>query len=150
MHQSFDFQLLVRQGEKTDALTRAERTSADFLVDGQALLSVLTKADGGHADYMGCFVRGFASQNEQKLVVLTGHGSPETEEGRYLLYVCPECGDIGCGSYAVRIRFGQDSVEWYDFAYENGYEPGRALSTVGPFMFSRARYESVLTRASAA
>jgi len=149
MHQLLDFQLLQRPASVGAGATTTARVSVDFTVDGESLLRCLTRADGGHPDFMGGFVRGVADANSVKLAMLAGSRPPETEEGRYLLYVCPECGDIGCGAYAARVRVGADTVEWHDFAYENGYEPPRQIAEVGPFVFERQQYQQVLERASA-
>jgi hypothetical protein len=64
-----------------------------------------------------------------------------------LLYICPECGDIGCGAYGVKLRLTDSTAEWFDFAYENGYEAGRPLA-VGPFIFDRSEYNAALEVAS--
>jgi hypothetical protein len=126
------------------------RTSVDFLIDGAALLARLVNAGTGHADFMGCFVRGFAQHNQEKLALLAGQAPPETDDGRVLLYVCPACGEIRCGSYAAKVQVGTEAVEWSDFAYENGYEPAKPLAGLGPFVFGLHEYTNVITRASAA
>ena len=150
MH-SLSFQRLIRAGSRSASdATRAARASADFLVDNESLLSLLAKSDGGHSDFMGCFVEGFGEQNQRKRDQLAGALQFDTEEGRYLLYICPECGDIGCGAYAAKVRINGLAAEWYDFAYENGYEPARALPSVGPFQFSLVEYVAALEAASAA
>lgn len=97
------------------------RDSIDFLIDGRSLLDALVTSGGGHGDFMGCFVHGFPADNEGKEKQLTSADKPDTDSGRYLLYLCPECGDIGCGAYGAKIRFTDGMAEWYDFAYENGY-----------------------------
>jgi hypothetical protein len=47
--------ILHRPGTGSGAATCTERTSADFLIDGQSLLEMLVKNAGGHSDFMGCF-----------------------------------------------------------------------------------------------
>jgi hypothetical protein len=128
--------------------TKAARISVDFVIDGQSLLAELIAANDGESypseslaeGFMGCFVDGFDSDNTRKSLQLAAALEPDTEEGRYLLYVCPECGDLGCGAYGAKIRLTEDDVEWYNFAYENGYEPGHSLPSVGPFFFNRSEY----------
>jgi len=149
MH-SLTFKLLKRPGSLKPGPTQVARVSLDFVVDGESLLTKLIKADGGHGDFMGCFVQGFASENRKKQTQFLEAAAPDTEEGRYLIYVCPECGDIACGAYGARIRVTEEAVEWYEFAFENGYEPGRALPSIGPFSFARAEYEQSLQVAGAA
>jgi hypothetical protein len=123
--------------------------SVDFVINGASLLGQLVKAHGGHGDFMGCFVHGFGAENTKKKAQLAEALEPDTDEGRHVLYVCPECGDIGCGAYGAKVRLSSTTAEWYDFAYENGREPGRALS-VGPYSFTRTEYAAVLELAGAA
>jgi len=149
MH-SVAFQLLRREGGSDPTGSKAARVSVDFVIDGASLLVRLLKADGGRGDFMGCFVHGFTAENKSKKLRLESDLGAETEEGRYLLYLCPECGDVGCGAYGAKLRLTESTAEWYDFAYENGYEPGRLLAEVGPFIFARSEYNAVLEVASAA
>ena len=157
MH-SLALQQLNRAGASGPGATKAARVSFDFMVGGKSLLAELVNADDGKYEtleaiaegFMGCFVEGCESDNIKKSSQLVASTAPDTEEGRYLLYVCPECGDIGCGAYGARIRLTESEVEWYDFAYENGYESGRALPSVGPFCFSRTEYAAVIASAGAA
>jgi len=43
----------------------------------------------------------------------------ELISGRYSLYVCNECGDIGCGAITAKITKEKDAIIWSDFGYEN-------------------------------
>lgn len=93
---------LHRPATGSGGATCTERTSADFLIDGQSLLEMLVECAGGHADFMGCFVSGYAKECERMPSMLLDV-SPESGK-RVLLYICPECGDIGCGAYSVLVR----------------------------------------------
>lgn len=97
---------------------------------------------------MGCFVRGFPAENRAKADSLLGRSLPDTEDGRILLYICPECGDISCGAFAVRVERDSGTVRWCDFAYVNGYEAPAPLD-VSPFQFDEQAYERAITAASA-
>jgi len=74
------------------------------------------------------------------------------ESGRYELYVCPLCGDIGCGSITAEIEATEDRVVWRDFALEVNYwfdDPSEMLirddyGRVGPLEFDRAQYREAL------
>ncbi|WP_091240688.1 hypothetical protein [Aquimonas voraii] len=142
-------QTLHRQGSSTNGCIVADRYSADFLVDGQSLLQTLVNIDGGHADFMGCFVKGCHEQNNQTAAALLVEGQPKTASGRVLLYICPECGDIGCGAYAARISEGPFGYMWESFAYENGYEEPRIIEGFGPLLFERGAYGSAIRQAAA-
>lgn len=140
---------LHRPGSSAYGCTVAERLSADFVVDGQSLLQCLVEADGGHADFMGCLARGFPEQNAKTVSALLVQQPPQTESGRVLLYICPECGDIGCGAYSARVVEIDSGYLWESFAYENGYEEARLIEGVGPFLFDRGAYESAIRTAAA-
>lgn len=67
--------------------------------------------------------------------------------GRVSLYICPECGDIGCGAITVRIERRGLEIIWSDFGYENNYENNVELESfcsIGPFHFDLNTYESKL------
>jgi len=139
-----NFTTLIRSGQAGSGVTKVHRISNDFLVDGQSLLELLDRASSSESDLMGCFVQGFSKENGEAAERLCLRANSDTNSGRVKIYVCPECGDIGCGAYTVRVsRDGADFV-WSDFAYENGYEDARAISGVGPYLFAALRYESVV------
>lgn len=140
---------LERPGTDTGATTTQERLSVDFLINGTSLLTSIAKADAGHDDFMGCLVRGFPKQNAQAVDRFTCVASPDSESGRVLLYICPECGDIGCGAYSAFIERGGGTYVWRDFAYEYGYEDPRPISGVGPYTFEAKQYEIEVYRAGA-
>ena len=104
---------------------------------------------GGHKDFLGCFARGWVNLNEHSLKQLLLRESPETSTERRLIYVCPECADIGCGAYGCKITKSGNTYVWSDFAYENGYEEPNPIEDLGPFEFSADNYEAVVRRAYA-
>ncbi|MFO1494940.1 MAG: hypothetical protein U1F26_09790 [Lysobacterales bacterium] len=141
--------VLIRPGTSSGSVTTQPRQSVDFTVNGVSLLTTILKVDGGSADFMGCLVRGFPEQNAQAAAQLRLVTSPDTESGRILLYLCPECGDIGCGAYGVFIERIGETFIWRDFAYENGYEDPRPIESIGPYTFEGASYEREIARAGA-
>lgn len=69
---------------------------------------------------------------------------------RRTLYVCPECGDLGCGVVSLVVERAGDRIIWRDFGYENGYEGmihAEGFEGVGPFTFGRAGYEEAIRQA---
>jgi hypothetical protein len=70
------------------------------------------------------------------------------QSGRVPILVCEECGDLGCGAFAVRISRNDSVVDWTDWAWENGYESAKDVDDwpkrPGPFRFSWAEYEMAL------
>lgn len=143
------FQEMFRPGSASNGCTVAERCSFDFLINERSLLNAIVMAVGGHSDFMGCFVKGFLEQNKQSNSRLLLREPAETESGRILLYICPECGDIGCGTYAVSVCQYDDFFTWDSFAYENGYEEPRIIEGVGPFTFEKHAYEAAINDAAA-
>ncbi|MGH1441724.1 MAG: hypothetical protein ACRBBR_16545 [Cellvibrionaceae bacterium] len=127
--------------------SQVERFSTDFHINGSSLLELLCKEGGGHNDFMGCFVRGFDKQNNEAEKILKCKSKPKTESGRVLLYICPECGDIGCGAYGAFVEKEGAVYVWKDFAYENGYEDPAPIENVGPFHFNAESYETSINQA---
>lgn len=67
--------------------------------------------------------------------------------GRIALYVCAECGDLGCGAVTALVEVTDETAVWRDFGYQNDYEPfdqDSVFSGVGPFTFDRTSYTRVL------
>lgn len=110
---------------------------------------MIVREAGGHKDFLGCFARGWGHLNEHSLKQLLLKDSPETESGRSLIYVCPECADIGCGAYGCKIIKTNNVYIWSDFAYENGYEEPQLIEGLGPFEFTEENYETAVHAAYA-
>jgi hypothetical protein len=134
-----------RPYESLGSAFESARTFCDFLIDGQSLADILT-------------TRGFdlisvlwidAPENlgraaTQRLLRLQGADCPND---RRTLYVCSECGDIGCAAITVRVESAAETFTWKEFGYENSYEPGvshEEFTDLGPFVFSRDEYARVL------
>ena len=47
---------------------------------------------------------------------------PDFPDGKTSIYVCAECGDIGCGAVSVQIEIIEGKVIWSDFLYQNNYD----------------------------
>jgi hypothetical protein len=48
------------------------------------------------------------------------------------IYICPECGDIGCGAYCCKIEKINGMYIWKDFSYENNFEEARIINNISP------------------
>jgi hypothetical protein len=149
MPNELSHKLLVRKGSSSGSSSTAARTSADFQIDGESLLHILVREDGGHSDFMGVFVMGFPDSQADTARQLRLQAVPSSGSGRVLLYICPECGDIGCGVYSAKVARNQETYTWSDFVYENGYEDPRPLERIGPFVFIASQYEAAIASASA-
>jgi hypothetical protein len=80
MH-SIAVQHIKREDTQSSSGSKTARVSVDFLIDGASLLTQLLKADGGHGDFMGCFVHGFPVENANKKSVLLLHSQQTQKRG---------------------------------------------------------------------
>jgi hypothetical protein len=126
----FERQIRTGGGGKT------ERQFFDVLVDSKRLLD---RVGWQGADLVTPFGWGAVPLQLEALRQLRRDTSPSLPSGRVLLYVCPECGDIGCGAIAVRIRRHGDQIIWDDFARENGYEEPDSIASE-PIEFDAKSY----------
>ncbi|MGW3204322.1 oxidoreductase [Streptomyces sp. NPDC001135] len=130
-------------GVLADGGYQVHRDFVDFVVDGRPLLFRLSDLDA---------VSPLASDvppaifTEQVRALLL-EAEPPLPDGRFVIYGCPECADLGCGAVtAVIEREGEDYI-WRDFAWQtdehadlerNGYHG------IGPFRFHGAEYRAAL------
>jgi len=70
----------------------------------------------------------------------------ELPTGRCPIFICPECGDFGCGAVTAVIERDQTGYRWRDFVLESDYEdhPVAEYNDVGPFSFDATDYEPTL------
>lgn len=130
-----------RKGETSkNGTTKVERKYIDFIVSEQSLGQLFGLPD---LDLIGIFGWTDNKEYEDKQIdVFLGLAKPELEIGRTCLYVCPECGDIGCGAVTAKIEVTDQNVIWRDFGYENNYsEPDlKDFKEIGPFIFDKKQY----------
>ena len=120
----------------------------DFIIDNNSLLDLIINKHGGDNDFMGCFSKGWNKLNENSKNKLLNKLEPETANGRMAIYICPECGDIGCGAYCCKIEKTNGMYIWKDFAYENNYEEAKIINNIGPFYFNEIMYENIILKLS--
>ncbi|MGI9424238.1 MAG: hypothetical protein ACR2PA_13685 [Hyphomicrobiaceae bacterium] len=72
----------------------------------------------------------------------------DTPLGRVALYICPVCGDPGCGVVSVKITRDDVSFTWNDFGWEPDYideeQAFRPYEKLGPFRFDAQEYRHAL------
>ena len=122
---------------------RTQRDFLDFIVDGQSLSVVV----GDQISCLGWFVPDENAKAVRRLVLEEPADLPDN---RRSLYVCPECGDVGCGVVSLVIERVDKTIIWRDFGYENNYEGGvrvAGFEEVGPFAFNAYEYEKVIKQA---
>ncbi|MFI6105360.1 oxidoreductase [Streptomyces sp. NPDC051310] len=145
-HASFALAPAIRAGAvMAGGGYRVHRDFMDFIVDGHPLLHRLSDLDA---------VSPLAS--DVPPAIFTGHvrrllleADAPLPEGRYVIYGCPECADLGCGAVTAVIERDGDDVVWRDFAWQtdetadlerDGYHG------IGPFRFRGEEYRTELER----
>jgi len=123
---------------------RTRRDYLDIVVDGLPLSEVI---DG---DMVSCLGWLDPEENVRAARRLLLEGPADLPNGRRTLYVCPECGDVGCGAVSLVVERAGDKIIWRDFGYENNYEDvvrTEGYENIGPFVFDRAGYEASIKKA---
>jgi hypothetical protein len=135
--------LELRPAHRRGGGGKTERKFLDFVVDGSSLQETL-----GVFEQVGGL--GWGTPEGQRLYVgrLLLQEPTDAPSGRVPLYVCAECGDIGCGAITVRVHKSGSTFVWSDFAFENNYDAAMIdtdqFRHVGPFAFNKAEYWGVL------
>ena len=145
MVDQLDIALIHRVAE----LGKHPRRSVDFIVNGDSLFELV---NAHKFDLCGRFSSDLNSERNKVSQSVFEAGAPSDKlPNRIMLFVCPECGDLGCGAITFTITQENDSVVWSDFAYENSHDESmtnyNAYASVGPFSFSRTDYLDTISRA---
>lgn len=134
---------VIRAGVKyPGGASRAERHFLDFVVDGQSLWEGVAK----RRDMVSVLCAEFSASNTAKSVnrlLLTEDAN--CPHDRRSLFVCAECGDLGCGAVTLVVARQSESIVWKDFGFENNYEEiveVTGYERFGPFTFNAADYET--------
>ena len=133
---------LVRRDRKGGAKKTA-RSFLDFTIDGDSLYARL----GEPLDLISPLWLDHPAPDEKEKAIqrLLKQATGDLHSDRVSLYICPECGDLGCGAISAEIIFSENAVVWSDFGYENNYEDAVArerYESIGPFEFDRVAYET--------
>jgi hypothetical protein len=142
-----------RRGEKSpDGTGSTERHFWDFLIDGRSLRSFWQDSEGTVSEFVGVLGWGGTKSEVDVVAKLQGEAQPDYPPDRVAIYVCPECGDLGCGAVTVAVKREAGEITWSDFRWEvNWYADRPDESTIcfdlGPFRFASDIYTDVLNRA---
>lgn len=133
---------------------RVSRQYLDFVVDGKPLREVVLRRIGEvdeANDYASLLVTNWpVDLLAEDVSMLLGETPSPLTDGRVPLYVCAECGGLGCGTVTAAIHYTDDTVTWHDFGWQTDYDPfveREPFTDVGPFQFSRDRYEATVRSA---
>ena len=121
------------------------REYLDFVVDGEPLSKRIA---GDLASCLGWFV---PEENAKAIRRLLLEQPADLPNNRRSLYVCAECGDLGCGAVSVVIEVTGDQFIWRDFGFQNDYEDEivtTGYAGIGPLVFDKDEYEAVIRSAS--
>lgn len=126
---------------------KSERHFFDFVVNGNSLWERV----GKRHDMVTVLCREFAAEETRKAVhrlLLTEKA--DFPDDRRSLFICSECGELGCGAITAVVAKAGDNITWKAFGYENTYESDVRLSDyagVGPFTFDAVSYQCLLSQA---
>lgn len=122
---------------------KTPRDYLDFVIDGESLSEKI------QGDFVSCFAWS-DEVNTKELRRLLLEDEADFPNNRRSLYVCPECGDLGCGAISAVIEPVGDKIIWRDFGYENNYEEEvrfNGYENIKSFTFDKNEYETVLRSA---
>lgn len=120
---------------------KTARPYLDYIVNGRPLAELLSLQ---RFDLIGRL--GWGALREQKRAVdrLLLHDHSDLPSGRYMIFICPECGDMGCGAITAAIEKSAEHFIWRDFGYENDSDQVtprlEEFAAIGPFYFGVAAY----------
>ncbi|MGA3371542.1 MAG: hypothetical protein ABSC48_07250 [Terracidiphilus sp.] len=136
------FDRLILPGEQ-----KQRRTFLDFCVDGISLYErFANKRDLVSTIWVNPPVPEEAQRPIKRLLKLDPSDFPND---RVAIYVCPECGDLGCGAISIEIVFDDTLVTWQSFGYENNYDNSveyEGYLSIGPYSFDRIAYENLFRK----
>ena len=98
--------------------SQTPRRYLDFIIDGSSLQDALNA--GERVTGLGCWD---AELEDRYILQLLTQVPGESPSGRVPIYLCGECGDLGCGAITARVERASRVVTWRDFAVENNYDP---------------------------
>ena len=129
---------------------KSERHFFDFAIDGKSLWEQLNRPD---MVSVLCFEYAAKARDESiraanRLLLVEEADHPQD---RRSLFICSECGDLGCGAISCLIVKDDDAIVWKEFGFQNNYEDRverRQYANIGPFVFDVGSYERALVGAT--
>ncbi len=132
----------LRWRERAFGEAQTPRRFLDFIVDGESFYEKL-------GDVISPLGWGSPEHNKiamNRFLLLEPADFPAD---RRSIYVCPECGDLGCGAVSAVIEKVENHIVWRDFGYENNYDESVLFDDyrdVGPYIFDAGEYTMRLSR----
>jgi hypothetical protein len=144
---SFEVVETDRQIEAGMAASKQPRRFLDFKVDGRPLYPEIRRR--GHDFITGLWLDDAVARAAAVVAVrrLLGVEPPDAPHNRVSVYVCAECGDLGCGAITVDVGKSDAAVSWRDWGYQTNYDDEvhpLGLHDLPDVTFDRAEYEVAL------
>ncbi|QIJ65777.1 oxidoreductase [Streptomyces sp. JB150] len=130
-------------GVLADGAYQVHRDFVDFIVDGRPLLFRLSDLDAVSPLAADVPPAIFTAQVRALLL----EADAPLPGGRYVVYGCPECADLGCGAVTAVIQRDGDDYIWRDFAWQTEERADLELNGyhgMGPFRFRGEEYRAAL------
>lgn len=127
--------------------SKSERHFLDFVIDGESLWEKVGRPRDTVSVICFEYPREEIVRALSRLLLIEKAVIPGD---RRSLFICSECGDIGCGAVTAFVFREAQSLVWKDFGFENDYEENIRLDEykhIGPFSFGWKEYEATLLEA---
>lgn len=132
-----------------DGFTKTPVTYLDYTVEGVRLLEHLSVSEPPFLDYVGVIQAAWPIETVAAIERLLADTPGDLPDGRVSLYVCPECGDLGCGAVTATIAFEPETVTWRAIGVQTDSEdevfPLDGVNDA-EVTFDRGTYDGVLRR----
>ncbi|WP_137120625.1 hypothetical protein [Segeticoccus rhizosphaerae] len=107
---------------RKDGLRQTPVTYLDFTANGDRLFETLAAYFPQPPDYVGVIQDAWPVETVAAIERLLGQAPGDLPDGRVSLYVCPECGDLGCGAITTRLSLEPETVSWRTIGIQTGNE----------------------------
>ena len=116
----------------------------DFNISGQSLKEYLGIENDSSVTPLGWFLN--KSEQSKSLQEFRLQIKPHLPNNRVELYICNECGDIGCGSVTAKIIDMGDKIVWTEFARQSDPDEVGSYFEVLDLEFERNSYFKALAQ----
>lgn len=145
---TLSFRSAIREGYSGTAT--GSRIFLDFLVNGVSLYRLIRAQSDNRLDQISVLWLAPRLRDDIRanvLARLTAQERGDAPDGRVSVYVCPECGELGCGAVTVCLEVRDQIVHWSGWRYENDHDETWAfnLAFLPSASFERAPYTAALT-----
>ncbi|MWC31172.1 hypothetical protein [Paenibacillus sp. MMS18-CY102] len=130
---------------RTRVTDSSSKNFADIKIDGRSLFDLFKSRD---FDVIACLGWGTAQYRTAEIYRLVLEEPSDMQGNRNSIYVCPDCGDLGCGAISVDMQVEDNKIVWKNFKWEGDYggitEHSSRLADLGPIYFDFGQYCDVV------